>query len=191
MKKILAYIKYFLYVCEHKINVIKSYKIVKRLIYGETSTKLKLFWRCIFHDMSKFTKKEFKPYALKWYYDNKDIHIKQMYKDAWVHHYTHNKHHQEFWSGKSMDKIYVLELICDWTAMSMKFNDTPQLYYYKIMRNIYVSRDTRRMIEYYLGFLDTYLYYDYNVTWEEYCIHYLNVSLSEDFEKLFGVKPIV
>lgn len=84
------------------------------------------------HDKSKFSEEEFEPYRIRFYKSNEDIDgcDEEVFNKAWEHHYTHNSHHPEFWVSNinandvskrkfiEMNKSSLLEMICDWLAMS-------------------------------------------------------------------------
>jgi len=99
-----------------------------------------LIWQGLVHDLSKFTPKEFFPYA-RFFYDkdgelNKDTKQKYGYckplstgdRDfdlAWKHHLENNKHHWQWWTkvdenGNTkilpMQEPYITEMICDWVG---------------------------------------------------------------------------
>ena len=44
---------------------------------------------------------------------------------AWKHHYINNHHHWE----TAIEKIDIVHMVIDWTAMSYKFGDTAEEYY--------------------------------------------------------------
>jgi hypothetical protein len=140
MKK---YIKYFFYVIEHKYLVFKC--CIKR----------KLYIHAITHDLSKFLPDEFLPYA-KYFYGKSKNEIE--FKYAWDKHKNRNKHHYEneshiiwikdrnlniipldWWENESnmfsqyieMKEKYVLQMICDLEAMSMKFKGMTAKEYFK------------------------------------------------------------
>lgn len=84
-----------------------------------------VFWDLIkAHDESKFSEEEFEPYARKWHLDGKKT---PEYEAAWVHHYSNNEHHPEFWLGEDMPYIYILEMICDWGSFSIASGDMNEL----------------------------------------------------------------
>lgn len=94
---------------------------------------------------------------------------------AWEHHFRNNKHHWNYWvydwnkygtelespllkyckldKPIEMDKKYILEMIIDWTAMGYQFGNTPQEYYLNNYNNIKLNRDTRYILEIWLGLL--------------------------------------
>lgn len=87
------------------------------------------------HDSSKFSDAEFEPYRARfypYYEDQMNSNVEEEFEKAWEHHYTHNKHHPEYWlikmSGKEkvipMSNEAFIEMICDWVAMSMNFKES-------------------------------------------------------------------
>lgn len=93
------------------------------------------------HDRSKYSKEEFNAYR-KYFYpvseDEKELAEKE-FDEAWKHHYTWNMHHWDWWyhSGieNSMPFIFVIEMICDWMAMSYHFNNSTKEWYYNEKQN--------------------------------------------------------
>ena len=106
------------------------------------------------HDRSKLEEPEFTPYVKRKWFEktaNKDLYeeMDDDIKDAIVHHVTHNAHHPEYWSDdyrgfetsdpchvNDMPEGCVIEMICDWKAMSEERGNTPRVWYDK-------TRDTR------------------------------------------------
>lgn len=88
------------------------------------------------HDSSKFGDDEFDQYRAKYYPTQKEKNadsdytalVDSRYEDAWKHHYENNPHHPEHWKDhennicRDMSLEAILEMICDWEAMSLKFN---------------------------------------------------------------------
>lgn len=139
-------IRYLLYVIEHKIN------------FFRVAVKEGKFIAAFTHDLSKFSTSEFVPYAkffYKSYYEDKDK-MKREFDRAWFHHYSHNKHHWNYWidyEGNPVDipEQYIHEMILDWKAMSIKFDDTAKSYYLKHRDDIKLTSDTRDKVENILG----------------------------------------
>jgi hypothetical protein len=52
------------------------------------------FWRLVKHDLSKFSRAEFRAYA-EWFYGTKGNH--DSFQRAWLHHIHANDHHWEAW----------------------------------------------------------------------------------------------
>lgn len=88
------------------------------------------------HDATKFSDEEFEAYRANFYPtdyektldDNYQMMVKQEFEEAWRHHYENNRHHTLYWLNKEtntindMDLEGIIEMICDWEAMSIKFN---------------------------------------------------------------------
>ena len=94
------------------------------------------------HDASKYTDIEFIPYRKHWYptsyekslSDEEKADIEKSYEDAWTHHYQNNSHHQKYWqnedgSFRDMDLGSIIEMICDWEAMSKHFGQNTWKWY--------------------------------------------------------------
>ena len=140
--KIKTYYQYLMYVLEHKKNVFK------------VCWKKKMYKHAFTHDLSKFCKKEFIPYA-KYFYIDKDTY-KAEFKQAWEHHYKNNPHHWQYWldenkQPKSIPEKHIMEMISDWEAMGLKFKDTAQSYYLKNYDSINLEYNTRVLLEYMLN----------------------------------------
>lgn len=152
------YIKYLKYILEHKKNVFKVCWEKKMHVHAFT------------HDMSKFRSIEFKAYA-NWFHgkygvkckdkDNENYVQNQMAKTrfgvAWQHHKDHNKHYWNYWSERELEMPYkyIRQMIIDWTAMSMKFGDTPQEFYLKNYNKIKLENSSRILLEFDLGLNDS------------------------------------
>lgn len=173
------YYKYLKYVLEHKKNVfIECMNMAKEYwndpYWRKENRKIarELFIQAFTHDLSKFSFKEFKPYA-RYFYGKHGVKQKQFIKNnnlvdydcerceyrfnkAWEHHYNVNKHHPEYWVGKDMPMKYIRFMVCDLKAMSKKFGGSAQEYY---LQNYYkwdISHETRHMLEIELDLIKTY-----------------------------------
>jgi len=156
MKK--PYYNYFKYVLEHKKNVFK------------TCWKRKLYFHAFTHDLSKFSLKEFIPYA-NYFYINKEKY-KDEFDKAWEHHYKNNPHHWDHWLDENgvpqvIPQCYLEQMIADWEGMSLKFGGSAQEYYLNNYRKIKLDRDTRMELEMMLGLNDS-LAHNYGHTLEEF-----------------------
>ena len=89
------------------------------------------------HDMSKYTKEEFEPYRKHFYpiNDEEKENSEVEFEEAWKHHYENNLHHWNWWSKigqkNNMPMNYVIEMCCDWIAMSMVFSDSNAYEWYQ------------------------------------------------------------
>jgi hypothetical protein len=143
------YWRYFLYVCKHRWFVFLE------------CLEVKLIWRGIIHDLSKFLPSEFKPYALYFFSvgpPTVNAAYKPMFDKAWLAHQHRNKHHWNHWvvdqfkqEAVQMPPIYIQEMLCDWRAMSRTFGGTIQEFYLKNKDKMIFHESTRKFIESELG----------------------------------------
>jgi len=189
------YLNYFKYVLEHKKNVFK------------TCWKRKLYLHAITHDLSKFSPKEFMPYA-EWFYGyhgvklekeyNKEqlnngmsclsrnyLECKSNFDKAWEHHYNNNPHHWDYWLDekgipKPISYDYLQQMLADWEGMSLKFGGTAQEYYLNNYHKIKLERDTRINLEMLLG-LNNSLAHNYGHT----LIEFANKYDKSDYNMIF------
>ncbi|APH20811.1 DUF5662 family protein [Clostridium botulinum] len=201
MIKINIYIKYFKYVCEHKKNVFKECVKMSKRYKGKN--KRDLIIHAFTHDLSKFNPKEFIPYARYFYgnypsdavlfnvpcIQNKDKiktkeNVKKDFNKAWQHHKDRNKHHWNYWHERKLEMPlrYIIEMICDWSAMSIKFGDTPQDFYCKNYDKIKLKHNSRVNLEFELGLLGEAVVF--NMTWKELC-ESQGKTIKEDLKSLF------
>jgi hypothetical protein len=111
-----VYWRYFLYVINHKLNV-----LIECWEEG-------LYIQGLLHDISKFTPNEFIPYAQKFYSNKKDEITETKWKYAWLNHQHKNKHHWNYWivnqekrEALPMPRKYLIEMWCDWRSFSRKW----------------------------------------------------------------------
>lgn len=193
MKK---YWKYFKYVIEHKKNVFIE------------CWKEGLYLHAFTHDLSKFSPKEFKAYAIKFYgeKDCKRCNYNQIglgsgkwakecvdysyekFNIAWEYHYKHNKHHWNYWIGREMPEKYIKQMICDWKAMGRKFGDTAQEFYMKNHDKINLNHSSRVLLEFNLGLIDGVCLVS-NMNWKEVCKRQ-GKTMEEDLIELGYIKYI-
>ena len=95
------------------------------------------------HDASKFSDAEFDGYRAKYYptLEEQDLDVddksalEDWYEECWKHHYQTNAHHPEHWKNEEtglyedMTLEAILEMLCDWEAMSLKFNTSTVEWY--------------------------------------------------------------
>jgi hypothetical protein len=174
------YYKYLKYVLEHKKNVFIECMIASKEQWNGTYDKRnnrriarELFMHAFTHDLSKFSPKEFIPYA-KYFsgkfkttwekliqygiYNKKNSkeYIEEQFNKAWEHHYKHNKHHTEYWVGLNMPIKYIRFMVCDLKAMSRKFGGTAQEYYLQNYCKWDITRETRYRLEIELDLIHSY-----------------------------------
>lgn len=162
------YYRYLKYILEHKKNVfIECINLAKEYLNEKYDKKYnrklakQLIIHAFTHDLSKFSSKEFKPYAVKFFgndveYAYKHDYIEEQFNKAWEHHYKHNKHHPEYWAGKDMPFKYIRFMVCDLKAMSRKFGGTAQEYYLKNYYKWDITHDTRHGLEIVLDLIKEY-----------------------------------
>ena len=143
--KAIAKQRYTEYIHNHKHNVMTAGNSLSKYLAKDLNIDQdQLLDLLKEHDQSKFQPIEFNAYRRRWFPTESEIEqmkqLKEIYnkvKDdfdlAWVHHYSVNPHHPEFWirpSGvKPMPKIFIAEMLCDWAAMSMQFNSSTKKWY--------------------------------------------------------------
>lgn len=81
------------------------------------------------HDLSKFNPIEFYEYR-RCFFREKNEGKKEL-DLAWKHHYMHNSHHPEYHEtfNTQVTEMDILEMVLDWSAMSIKFGGSPLKYY--------------------------------------------------------------
>lgn len=118
------------YWVKHLKTINKHRRLVRRGCF-----KCGLFWQGLTHDLSKYSRVEFKNGA-KYYRDGGSPHKNERndkgYSESWMHHKGHNKHHCEYWTDFNyltlkyepveMPKKYIAEMVCDRIAASKTYN---------------------------------------------------------------------
>ncbi|WP_144475592.1 DUF5662 family protein [Cytobacillus oceanisediminis] len=138
-----AYVKYILYILDHKINVLVECWSEGLYIQGIT------------HDLSKFYPREFFPYARKFYSEKKlSVEDELRWRYAWLTHQHKNKHHWEYWvidpnkkQALPMPRKYLLEMVCDWRSFSRKWGRKVNLSTLDLTDKIILHPDTRKELE--------------------------------------------
>jgi len=154
--------EYLGYIEEHYDNVQKAWKILQKKCRGKNllheADDFKFHTICLNiekHDRSKLSHFEFEPYRKKFFptkyeKENDKGLIDQLFKKAWEHHKSYNPHHWENWVLIPSDNPYVdlciIENVCDWVAMGLKFNDTAKSYYEKNKKRIDIPKGAENYI---------------------------------------------
>ena len=115
-----------------------------------------------FHDVSKFLSSEFEGYRQFFYQTSEEIRSVDVFNVAWNHHCKHNPHHWEYWIIPKkeaniildMPQEMILEMLCDWSAMSLVFKNLPSEFYTKHKQEIILSSRTRVLLEIWLPVFD-------------------------------------
>ena len=160
-------IDYTLYVCEHVENVKAVWReLSNNLCKGE-------FWIEDYsyfgidalikqHDRSKLDNDEFNGYRQWFFPEVEGQKFKPAFDAAWNHHQKHNQHHWQYWlmwkpegtEALPMPFEYVVEMLCDWSAMSLKFGDTPSGFYAGQKDKILLHENARGCVERWLPLFD-------------------------------------
>ena len=149
--------EYILYIDDHIRNVQKAYNdYFVPLLNNETSivsevvSKEELLEairnvsnKIEEHDASKYFDEEFDGYRAHFHPTNleKSMNdeyqkwVKEEFDKCWKHHYENNCHHVQFWvnfdTGEITDMTLpaIVEMLCDWIAMSMHFKSSTRDWY--------------------------------------------------------------
>lgn len=134
------YLRYFLVVIVHKWFVFVE--CVKRgiPIHG------------LIHDMSKFSKSEFGPYARYYAIAESEREESCEFSKAWDNHKDNNRHHPEWWVRPGgpipMDETSRLEMLCDWIAAEKSYKGMSAKAWYEVNKeDIPFHPDTREWVE--------------------------------------------
>ena len=210
IKKLKIYNEYFKYIMEHKKNVFKV--CWKRGLYVHAFTHdLSKFSPVEFFPYAEWFYGEYGANidtTLLLIPSLKDKHerCKRQFDKAWEHHQKHNKHHWDYWCydwNKYYDNMfalsdckleepadmplkYIIQMICDWKAMSLKFGGTAQEFYMNNYDKIKLSLTSRVELEYNLGLIDGTCLVS-NVTWKDYCER-INTTMKDDLKSIGYIK---
>ena len=140
-------VEYRRYIDEHISNVRKAFetRFIPLLSDPEVGEDLKEAINKAsliipYHDQSKYMPIEFDGYRAHFYPTSSEKNdktfeerSKKLYDAAWDHHHKHNPHHPLNWCEdgikRDMPYEYIIEMICDWIAMSYKFGDSTIKWY--------------------------------------------------------------
>lgn len=110
------------------------------------------------HDMSKYSKEEFEPYRKRFFPIDGKVFDKEEFEKAWQHHKDNNLHHWQSMQAIDYDHVFILEytieMLCDWLAMAMNFNEGHRDYYNKNKDDIMLEKWQREVLEDVYGALD-------------------------------------
>ena len=117
-----------------------AFKDVFPNVYKDSTQVQDLFTNLENHDKSKTSYNEFWPYAMRFFptdsidqdYEELFEKFKNNFHIAWLHHAHSNPHHPAYWALAddgglkiyNMPDIYIIEMLCDWMAMSKYYNST-------------------------------------------------------------------
>ena len=163
--------KYLVYLDEHIGNVKLVWERLQPLLENE-------YWLDDYnyfsineiikhHDESKYNGDEFFPYLWNFYPAPEGTEVNKqgyMFNKAWNLHQKSNKHHWQYWvmiedSGEQivldMPFFFIIELLCDWTAMSIKFKNKPSEWYGKNKDKMILHEKTISCIEHWMPLFDS------------------------------------
>ena len=152
--------KYREYIDNHRANVQKAWynmktnsrcmEIIVRELNTTESAAISLIDELVEkHDLSKYEKEEFDAYRRYFYPVNEEEKesSKNDFDRAWIHHYSYNLHHWDFWyhTGKmdSMGIVFCVEEACDWIAIGYQFNNTAIDWYKQNQNKIHLGEKQR------------------------------------------------
>lgn len=138
-----AHFQYLKYVLRHKWYVFIE------------CCRLGIPWLGIIHDLSKFSRAEWRPYVLSfysgWEKDDRPQWIVRLFDRALQHHYDHNAHHPEHWHiGNGIFPIsdYARrEMLADWRGMARQRNSNTRQWYNNYKDKILLHEETKEWIE--------------------------------------------
>lgn len=114
-------------------------------------------WRLIVHDWSKLTRAEWGPYVRR-FYDEENERPGE-FKEAWRHHWSHNKHHWQGWcmrldgtpaiSTVRMPETYAREMVADWMGAGRAITGRWEVaeWYANERERIELHPETRSLVE--------------------------------------------
>ena len=175
MERIRKEKEYLEYIQEHINFVKKAYKMFMIALFSVNSIstlisdeELKnaiesLVTDIETHDASKFSDSEFDGYREKYYPTKREQaeseeykkEMEERYEECWKHHYQTNDHHPKHWydeetkTAKDMSLRAIIHMLCDWEAMSLKFNTNTLEWYEKDATDekAVMSQNTKNIVE--------------------------------------------
>jgi uncharacterized protein DUF5662 len=164
--------QYLKYVIRHKWFVFAAcvgYALFN--IQGKPLLRVRLIWRGIIHDWTKFLPSEWFPYAQYFYGDNSNVWFeltsryglyeaapwgadpRDRFMVAWNLHQKRNDHHWQYWyltedSGQSypvgIPLICRYEMLCDWIGAGLALGKPDTLAWYEANKDKIQFRDSDR-----------------------------------------------
>lgn len=154
------------YILDHQNRVNEVWESLCRLFPDDFADDF-FYWQVQglveIHDKSKYSAEEFEAYRMKFFPAMEDQDMpKEWFDHAWNHHQKSNPHHWQYWImwtpemsiALKMPLVYIIEMLCDWGAMSSKFKDTPSAFYEKEKKKMYLHKETRSIVEAWLPKVD-------------------------------------
>lgn len=148
------------YINEHRENVRKAFDFLVKIGIVNNGSELyyKLKENIYYHDISKYGKVEFEPYAKRFFLPNGKKLYNEDFDKAWLHHIHNNPHHWNYWvlvdgvgeiTALEMPEEYVYEMICDWLSFGFKKGDLTEIKSFnEAKRNEYILHpNTRKLVD--------------------------------------------
>lgn len=119
------------------------------------------FWQLLIHDLSKFSRAEFGPFARRFGRGTAGAleHEKEPreWRDAFQHHWMVNPHHWQFWlwhnedgsvEPQPMTDCYLREMVADWCGASYAYTGSWRIReWYQKNTRLVLHPDTRAQVE--------------------------------------------
>ena len=152
--------KYRNYIEHHKQLVGQVFETVRYNLdrIGITKACLQKAESCVAaHDESKYKEDEFDGYRQHWQPTKDEQPNEDQYRYSWLKHIHRNPHHWQHWVIKDDDDItpralkmpthYLIELMCDWSAMAI-FKGSDMIFWYNQHKhNFIMHEETRQAVE--------------------------------------------
>jgi len=157
---------YMKYINEHVANVHNVWKRVKLINFqGEKEeTLVKMVDKAVeTHDISKYMGNEFTGYRQYFFPEDGTKKDKAAFEKAWNSHQKANSHHWQYHllfcpdhttKALYMPTIDTLEMLSDWAAMSIKFENVPSEWYAKNKEFMLLHPTTKDSIEVFMPMFD-------------------------------------
>lgn len=161
--------EYNTYINKHIDNVKKIWKHASNVpnLHIDDETFVSIDYLISEHDQSKVNASEYDDYRryfypTEWEKENiNEVILKNNFDFAWNHHQKTNRHHWQYWilmddefKILKMPYIYIIEMLCNWSAMSLKFKDKPSEFYHKNKEKMIFADDTKIFIQRFLPIFD-------------------------------------
>lgn len=152
-ERILKEKEYLAYIEEHIANVKLAYTKYAEVLCEKLNVSPTLLAINVnAHDQSKYSEEEFEPYRNYFHTCSNEVKDKEAFDKAWIHHYRNNPHHPQYWidengNSRDMEPIYIAEMLLDWEAMSIKFNENTYDYYKKERDKKGFSENTKKNLD--------------------------------------------
>lgn len=158
--------EYRSYIDNHIKNVSVAWEKLQPLLKGKYFVDDAQWFSIEFlikmHDLSKYGVDEFDGYRRYFFPSDGEHYDSYRFNLAWNHHQKENPHHWEYWCMIRNTEVvpldipeeYIFEMLCDWTAMSIRFGDTPSEFYRNNKTQMIFTDETRTLVEELLPLFD-------------------------------------